>query len=81
MIFETPTLKYATQATVSRCGMVWFSHSCITLQMLFYNQLEILKNTGIVVCAGGQKKRTYQGAKEVQKTVVEHMVFFAHDQN
>jgi len=24
-MFEVETLKYATLATVSRCGMVWFS--------------------------------------------------------
>lgn len=25
IIFEVESLKYATLATVSRCGMVWFS--------------------------------------------------------
>jgi dynein heavy chain 1 len=31
MIFEVETLKYATLATVSRCGMVWFSEETIGL--------------------------------------------------
>jgi dynein heavy chain 1 len=29
-MFEVETLKYATLATVSRCGMVWFSDETVT---------------------------------------------------
>ena len=29
IIFEVETLKYATLATVSRCGMVWFSNDVL----------------------------------------------------
>jgi dynein heavy chain 1, cytosolic len=35
IIFEVADLKYATMATVSRCGMVWFSENVVTSDMLF----------------------------------------------
>src|SRR3954466_14339795 len=38
------TLRYATPATVSRCGMIWFSEDVITLPMVFSNYLETLRN-------------------------------------
>jgi len=44
VMFEVETLKYATLATVSRCGMVWFSEDIITLPMIFANYLETLRN-------------------------------------
>jgi dynein heavy chain 1 len=39
IMFEVDTLRYATLATVSRCGMVWFSENVISLEMLFDNYL------------------------------------------
>ncbi len=42
-MFEVETLKYATLATVSRCGMVWFSEEVILPRMIFNNYLERLK--------------------------------------
>jgi dynein heavy chain 1 len=39
MIFEVETLKYATLATVSRCGMVWFSEETIDLENIFFHFL------------------------------------------
>ncbi|KAK0424238.1 hypothetical protein QR680_008567 [Steinernema hermaphroditum] len=47
IIFEVSDLKYATLATVSRCGMVWFSEEVITSEMLFQNYLNKLKNAPI----------------------------------
>jgi dynein heavy chain 1 len=43
MIFEVETLKYATLATVSRCGMVWFSEETIASENIFFHFLERLK--------------------------------------
>jgi dynein heavy chain 1 len=43
MIFEVETLKYATLATVSRCGMVWFSEDTTSLYNIFYHFLQRLK--------------------------------------
>ena len=38
-MFEVENLKYATLATVSRCGMVWFSEDIVNLDMIFYHYL------------------------------------------
>ncbi len=45
IIFETPTLYYGTPATVSRCGMVWFSEECVTTPMLFDHMINKLQTT------------------------------------
>ena len=42
-MFEVETLKYATLATVSRCGMVWFSEESIRPKMIFSHYLQRLK--------------------------------------
>eukprot|EP00945_MAST-04E_sp_MAST-4E-sp1_P001635 g1635.t1 len=34
IMFETETLRYATLATVSRCGMVWFSEGTVNASMM-----------------------------------------------
>ena len=39
IMFEVETLKYATLATVSRCGMIYYSEDVISLNMLFHNFL------------------------------------------
>lgn len=43
IIFEVADLKYATLATVSRCGMVWFSEEVVTSEMLFERYLSIIR--------------------------------------
>ncbi|EED23281.1 dynein heavy chain [Talaromyces stipitatus ATCC 10500] len=43
IMFEVETLKYATLATVSRCGMVWFSDDTVTPEMMITNYIESLK--------------------------------------
>ncbi|KAH6676840.1 cytoplasmic dynein-like protein 1 heavy chain 1 [Halenospora varia] len=43
IMFEVETLKYATLATVSRCGMVWFSEDTVTANMMVSNYLDTLK--------------------------------------
>ncbi|KAJ3124711.1 hypothetical protein HK098_000907 [Nowakowskiella sp. JEL0407] len=47
IMFEVDTLKYATLATVSRCGMVWFSSEVVTIQMMFSNYLETLRHVAM----------------------------------
>ncbi|XP_011314571.1 dynein heavy chain, cytoplasmic isoform X1 [Fopius arisanus] len=44
VMFEVQDLKYATLATVSRCGMVWFSEDVLSTEMIFENYLMRLKN-------------------------------------
>lgn len=43
-MFEVESLRYATLATVSRCGMVWFSDDGVTPNMLFGNYLSVSRN-------------------------------------
>lgn len=40
-------MKYATLATVSRCGMIWFSEDVLTTEMIFENYLSRLKSIPI----------------------------------
>lgn len=44
IMFEVQDLKYATLATVSRCGMVWFSEDILSTEMIFENYMLRLKN-------------------------------------
>lgn len=43
IMFEVESLKYATLATVSRCGMVWFSNDVLTQIEIFYHYILRLK--------------------------------------
>ncbi|EDQ84975.1 uncharacterized protein MONBRDRAFT_12266 [Monosiga brevicollis MX1] len=44
IIFEVQDLKNATLATVSRCGMVWFSEEVLTLDMNYTRFLTVMRN-------------------------------------
>uniref|UniRef100_A0A336KP21 Dynein heavy chain, cytoplasmic n=1 Tax=Culicoides sonorensis TaxID=179676 RepID=A0A336KP21_CULSO len=44
IMFEVQDLKYATLATVSRCGMVWFSEDVLSTEMIFENYMSRLRN-------------------------------------
>ena len=46
-MFEVQDLQYATLATVSRCGMVWFSEDVLSLEMIFENFLSRIKSVPI----------------------------------
>lgn len=41
-MFEVETLKHATLATVSRCGMVWFSEETVTIGLIYQHYLSRL---------------------------------------
>lgn len=43
-MFEVEDLRSATLATVSRCGMVWFSEEVLTFDMICENFLTRLRN-------------------------------------
>eukprot|EP01113_Clastostelium_recurvatum_P011812 TRINITY_DN1605_c0_g1_i1.p1 TRINITY_DN1605_c0_g1~~TRINITY_DN1605_c0_g1_i1.p1 ORF type:complete len:4689 (+),score=1530.43 TRINITY_DN1605_c0_g1_i1:285-14351(+) len=47
IMFEVQDLKYATLATVSRCGMIWFSEETLTTQMIFQNYLAKLRDVSL----------------------------------
>ena len=46
-MFEVQDLRFATLATVSRCGMVWFSEDVLSLDMIFEHYLTRLRNISI----------------------------------
>ncbi|OLY80070.1 Cytoplasmic dynein 1 heavy chain 1 [Smittium mucronatum] len=45
IMFEVESLKYATPATVSRCGMVWFSENVVDFKVLAERYLRNLETT------------------------------------
>ncbi|CAF1362270.1 unnamed protein product, partial [Didymodactylos carnosus] len=47
IMFEVQDLRYATLATVSRCGMVWFSEDVLSLDMIFENYFRKVKNVPV----------------------------------
>ena len=46
-MFEVQDLRYATLATVSRCGMVWFSEDVLSTELIFYNFVARLRNVPV----------------------------------
>ena len=44
VIFEVETLRYATLATVSRCGMIWFSEETLGQDLILSNYLTELRH-------------------------------------
>ncbi|KAI1076782.1 cytoplasmic dynein heavy chain, partial [Whalleya microplaca] len=71
IMFEVETLKYATLATVSRCGMVWFSEDTVTSSMMVTNYLERLRTVAFedldedTAAAGQSPAKTLQIQSEV----------------
>lgn len=47
IMFEVQDLRFATLATVSRCGMVWFSEDIVTPEMVMTNFLRYLQNVPV----------------------------------
>ena len=46
-MLEVDSLQYATLATVSRCGMVWFAENTVSVQMILQRQLSMLQKQAI----------------------------------
>ena len=46
-MFEVQDLHFATLATVSWCGMVWFSEDVLSLDMIFEHFLTRMRNISI----------------------------------
>jgi len=46
-MFEVQDLRYATLATVSRCGMVWFSEEVLSVDMMCDNFMQRLRNVPV----------------------------------
>lgn len=55
IMFEVQDLRFATMATVSRCGMIWFNEDVVSIDMVFYNYLTRLNN----VVHGSEETETF----------------------
>ncbi|KAL7751554.1 dynein heavy chain [Sorochytrium milnesiophthora] len=80
IMFEVETLRYATLATVSRCGMVWFSEEVVGLDMMFEHYLTTLRQVPLStsdedfaaqVTAGGDAAHPEVSALAVQRRVAD----------
>ncbi|KAF2279064.1 uncharacterized protein EI97DRAFT_465408 [Westerdykella ornata] len=75
IMFEVETLKYATLATVSRCGMVWFSDDTVDVEMMISNYIQNLRTIPFddieddSVAPGQMSQKTLQ----VQGTIAEFL--------
>jgi dynein heavy chain 1 len=70
--FEAKDLNYATPATVSRCGMVWFSDDVVSPKMMFTNRLRNLKTKPLVrspAARRGRRATDTNGTRCVQPNV------------
>lgn len=65
IMFEVQDLKYATLATVSRCGMVWFSEDILMTEMIFENYILKLKN---IPLEGEDEREIGIGSKSTDKS-------------
>lgn len=55
IILEVDSLNFATPATVSRCGMVWFSDDTVTTEMTLQQLLNLLRKEDIGGDRGGDQ--------------------------
>ena len=77
-MFEVQDLRYATLATVSRCGMVWFSEDVLSTEMIFDNNLLRMKRVPIEefeeetrrIKARGEEENALSPAMQVWKIKV-----------
>src|SRR5271155_426126 len=73
IMFEVENLKYATLATVSRCGMVWFNDDTVTPDLIIENALETLKSKNFedLDDDSGRPGQASTRTTETQKALVE----------
>ena len=76
ILFEVETLKYATLATVSRCGMVWFSDDTVTSSMLVENYLQGLRSTAFEELEDEGAGQTSPKALAIQEQVSDLLQHF-----
>ncbi|XP_019859476.1 PREDICTED: dynein heavy chain, cytoplasmic-like, partial [Amphimedon queenslandica] len=69
IMFEVQDLKFATLATVSCCGMVWFSEDVLTLDMVFDHFILKLKSMPI---DEGEEELRGGGAPSIRRPFLLH---------
>ncbi|KAI8818344.1 dynein heavy chain [Fimicolochytrium jonesii] len=83
IMFEVENLKQATLATVSRCGMVWFSDSTVDMELSIAHYMETLRTVSVTdaddtVAFASTQVDTQAPALEVQRIVAD--ILSAHMQ-
>ncbi|MCJ1268673.1 hypothetical protein MMC22_008561 [Lobaria immixta] len=81
ILFEVETLKYATLATVSRCGMVWFSDDTVTCNMIVSNYLEGLRHAPFDELDEDTSGQTSANALEVQTQTADLLQHYFGNEN
>lgn len=79
IMFEVESLKYATLATVSRCGMVWFSDDTVTSQMMIDHYLADFASRGFddledELGLGAELTSQAQAAQTSVAAVLQHLM-------
>ncbi|KAJ2753814.1 dynein heavy chain, partial [Coemansia nantahalensis] len=73
VMFEVETLRYATPATVSRCGMVWFGGGTVTFDMATQHFLRTLR-AATAAAAGDAAQDVVVAAHAHAATVLEPLL-------
>lgn len=63
-MFEVQDLRFATLATVSRCGMVWFSQDVLSTEMIFDNNLFTMRRVPVEEVEEETRRIKPQGQNE-----------------
>ena len=70
IIFEVQDLKFATLATVSRCGMVWFSDDVVSPEMIMDNYLRKLRNIPLEESEDDIRSRQSKAVGDAKEDIV-----------
>ncbi|CAI5714683.1 unnamed protein product [Hyaloperonospora brassicae] len=70
IMMETETLRYATLATVSRCGMVWFSHDTVKTRHIVEHYLLKMQDDASVVSSFSVQPSESELTKKTAHTYV-----------
>lgn len=79
-MFEVQDLRYATLATVSRCGMVWFSEDVLTTEMIFENFLMKLRRVPLEEAEEVETRKTQDKDDDALSPVLQVRVLGSSDQ-
>ncbi|GAA97827.1 uncharacterized protein L969DRAFT_96169 [Mixia osmundae IAM 14324] len=71
IIFEVESLRYATLATVSRCGMIWFTEGIVSPAMLLNSYLAGLAKHSLAVADEDDAPSTEAAARLRDSTVLQ----------
>ncbi|KAI9105868.1 dynein heavy chain [Phlyctochytrium arcticum] len=74
IMFEVENLKQATLATVSRCGMVWFSEDTVTVEVVMQHYLATLRSELLTDDDDTAQSSGDQGAELSNAMQAQHLI-------